>query len=107
MGRAEQCDGFVSLTDSLFDNMRSRWMPASTAQSDIGGHMDLFLFQIIRLRREIVFSPVSPQGQITLVNLPLEPHLAGAKPKTISLLSIVSVDNFFYKRYALQYILFQ
>jgi hypothetical protein len=55
--------------------MRSRWVPDNVVQSDIGGHMDLFLFQIIPLRREIVFSPVSPQGQITIVNDPLEPHL--------------------------------
>src|ERR671914_343830 len=66
---------FFSLIDSPLDNMRSRWMPASAGESDIGGHIDLFLFPIIRLRRETVFSPVSPHGQITLVNLSLEPHL--------------------------------
>src|SRR5918992_714578 len=70
IGRAEQCDGFVSVDDLPLGTMRSRWVPDNVIQSDIGGQMDLFLFQITRLGTEIVFSPVSPQGRIaTVVNL--------------------------------------
>jgi hypothetical protein len=75
IGRAEQCEGVVALTDSPFNNMRSRWMPDSVLQSDIGGHMDLFLFQIIPVRGQIVFSPALPDGRITLVDRPLEEDL--------------------------------
>jgi hypothetical protein len=75
IGRAEQCDGFISVADLPMGIMRSRWVPDNVIRSDIGGQMDLFLFQIIPIRREIVFSPTSPHEQITLVNLSLEPLL--------------------------------
>jgi hypothetical protein len=74
IGRAEQCEGFVSLADTAYNNMRSRWMPDSVVQSDIGGHMDLLLFQITNVGR-VMFSPTTQEGQPALVDLDPETNL--------------------------------
>jgi hypothetical protein len=75
IGKAEECEGFVSLIDTGLTNMRSRWLPDDVVQPNIGGYMDLIVFQTIPIAKEIVFSPVSLQREMDQFPFRLEPHL--------------------------------
>jgi hypothetical protein len=55
LGKAEQSEGFVSLTGTLLSGMCSRWLPDDVALYDIANYMYLILFQIIPLRKELSF----------------------------------------------------
>jgi hypothetical protein len=75
LGKAEECEGVISLIDSPLTNIRSRWLPDDVVLCNIGGHMDLIVFQTIGHTNEIVFSPVSLQREMAQGAFPLEPHL--------------------------------
>src|SRR5215212_1102280 len=45
IGKAEECEGFVSIIDSPLSNMRSRWLPDNVSLCDIGSYMDLIVFE--------------------------------------------------------------
>lgn len=52
IGRAEQCDGFVSLVGMLSLDIHSRWLPDYLVECDISDCMNLVLFHTILERRE-------------------------------------------------------
>jgi hypothetical protein len=75
IGKAKECEGFVSITDSPLSNMRSRWLPDNVPLCDIGSYMDLIMFQTIPIREEIVFSPVSLEREMAILPFPLGLHV--------------------------------
>jgi hypothetical protein len=52
IGRAEQCDGFISLIGLLAFDIHSRWLPDYLVECDIGDCMNLVLFHTILETRQ-------------------------------------------------------